>query len=159
MTFKIDSMTTIILHISHYLKNNFLRLNKLNEQLARKFKLFLYKIDVLGNSLIGLDLIKRKLVYVQQNNKKTKGIVVDLQNLESCTVKKQYDSIEPGGLKTKKLHEYLKTVILEFRFINDSRVVVLSFFERQKDKMLNILELEAKAMEWERTISNLLVKN
>src|SRR5687768_13586513 len=102
-------MATIILHISHYLKNNFLRLNKLNEQLARKFKIFLYKIDVRGNSLIGLDLIKRKLVYVQQNNKKTKGIVVDLQNLKSCTVKKQYDSIEPGGLKTKKLHEYLKT--------------------------------------------------
>jgi hypothetical protein len=150
-------MTTIILHISHYLKNNILHLNKLNN-LARKFKLFFYKKDIIGNRLIGLDLFKRKLVYIQQNNKKTEGIVVNLKNLQSCTLKKQYDSIEPGGLKYKKLHEYLKTIILEFRFINDSKVIVLSFFEKQRDKMLNILEMETKAMEWEKTISNLLVK-
>jgi hypothetical protein len=155
---KLISMTAIILHISHYLKNNILRLNKLNEHLARRFKLFFYKMDVLGNRWIGLDIFKRKLVFVQQNNKKTNGIVVNLKNLESCTLKKQYDSIEPGGLKSKKLHEYLKTVILEFRFINDSKIIVLSFFEKQKDKMLNILEMEAKALEWQRTISSLLVK-
>jgi hypothetical protein len=139
------------------LKNNIKHLRKLKE-LASRFKLLVFKKDVLGNMLIGLDLIKKRLVFLNQNNKKTNCTVVSLKNIKSCTLKKEYDSIESGGLKNKKLHEYLQSVFLELRFENNAKVMVLSFFEKQKDKLLNISELEAKAKEWQETISNLILK-
>jgi hypothetical protein len=148
-------MTTIILHLSHYLKNNFKRFNKFNK-LSRKLKLTTTKKDVLGNRLIGLDIMKKKLVYLRNYSKKINCIVVNLKNLESCSLKKQYDSIEAGGLKHKKLHEYLKSVCLELRFENNPKVMTLSFFEKQKDKLYHLPHLEAKAREWEKTLSSLL---
>jgi hypothetical protein len=114
------------------------------------------KKDILGSRLIGLDIMKKKLVYLRNYSKKINCIVVNLKNLKSCSLKKQYDSIEAGGLKNKKLHEYLNSVSLELRFEDNPKVMILSFFEKHKDKLYHLPQLEMKAKEWEKTLTNLL---
>jgi len=106
-----------------------------------------------------LDILKRKLLYIEQNHENPTCIVIDVSQVEKCILKKQYDSIDAGGLKKRKLHDYLATVFLQLSFTHHSKLVHLPFFERNKDKNLNVEEVEEKAKEWEIAVSKLLPVN
>jgi len=73
--------------------------------------------------------------------------------------KKQYTNIEAGALKKRKLYEFLKTIFLQVSFKHNSKLINLAIFEKKKDKILNMEELEAKVKAWETTVSELLPLN
>lgn len=148
-------MTTLILPLYRYINSKIKRLLNINE-LAKRSKWCLSKHDILGTKFIGVDILKRKLFFIEQNNDKPACMVIDLKDVESCSIKKQYNNIDAGALKKKKLHEFLTTIFLQLRFKHNSTLVDLPFFEKKKDKTLNIEELEAKAKAWETTVSKLL---
>jgi len=148
-------MRTIIVPLYHYI-NSKIKLFWNIDQLAKSCRLSFSKHDILGSKILGLDMLKRKLLYLQQNNNKPSCVVIDLKDIESCTIKKQYSSIEAGGLEKRGLHEYIKTISLELGFKNDSSVIGIPLFDNKNDKIQNLPELEAKAKGWETYVSQLL---
>jgi hypothetical protein len=151
-------MTQIIVPLFQYKKNKIKRFWSMNE-FVRKFKFHFSKHDILGNKFIGLDKLKRKLFYVAQNNDKPTCIEINLKDVERCIVKKQYNNIDAGALKKRKLHEFLSTMFLQVSFKHNSKLVNLPIFEKRKDRITNMEELEAKVKAWEGIVSDLLPMN
>src|SRR6476619_7462610 len=122
-------------------------------KLTNKQKLLFWKKEELGSSVIALDITKRKLLYFNQVNDKPGCLIIDLKDVDSCTIKKQYHGINAGGLVHKKLQDYLKNILMHFSFKNSNHAIALSFYEEQKNKKEEAEHLEIKANEWEATIS------
>jgi hypothetical protein len=148
-------MTTVIVPLYRFINKRIKRFLNF-KGLAKRCKICFSKHDEFGSKFIGLDVLKRKLFYVEQNHEKPTCIVIDVSEVEKCILKKQYESIDAGGLKKRKLHDYLATIFLQLSFKHQSKLVHLPFFEKNKDKNLDVEELEKKAKEWEIAVSKLL---
>jgi hypothetical protein len=151
-------MAHTIVPLFQYKKNKIKRFWNINE-FVKKFKLYFSRHDILGGKFIGLDKFKRKLFYIAQNNHKHTCIEINLKDVERCTIKKQYNNIEAGALKKRKLHEFLTAIFLQVSFKHNSKLINLPIFEKRKDKILNTEELEANVKAWETTVSELLPIN
>src|SRR4051794_2673451 len=148
-------MIMIVAPIYKYLNGKikaFWRRNKL----ANKRKLLFWKKEELGSNIIALDITKRKLLYFNQVNDKPGCLIIDLKDVHSCTIKKQYHGINAGDLVQKKLQDYLKSILMHFSFKNGHQSIVLPFYEEQKNRKEEVECLETIAKEWEAIISKLL---
>src|SRR4051812_34648005 len=108
-------MIHITAPLFQYKKNKIKRFWNMNE-FVKEFKSYFSKHDILGNKFIGLDKLKRKLFYIEQTNHKPACIAINLKDVERCTIKKQYNNIEAGALKKRKLYEFLTTILLQVSF-------------------------------------------
>src|SRR5689334_14991363 len=113
-------MADVIVFFNQYLNKSIKGLQNISG-LTRKYKLYFSKYDVLDSKIIGLDRLKRKLLFVKQKGTKTYGCIIDLKEVKACTVRKIYSSIEAGGLKKRTLEEYLHTISLCFRYKNGEK--------------------------------------
>ncbi|MBD0286038.1 MAG: hypothetical protein M3342_12905 [Bacteroidota bacterium] len=148
-------MATFIVQISNYLNRKLKDLwNK--GSVAKGSPLHFSKYESLGKKLIGLDAIKRRLLFVKQSEHKTSCCVIDLEEVQTCSVRISYNSIEAGALKKRKLEEYLNTICLAFRFKNGRKAIMLPFYETNADDIRDIPVLETKAKDWMNTLSKML---
>ena len=150
-------MITIIAPFYRYLNRKIKALGKRNKPVNDK-KLLFWKQDVLGSNVIALDITKRKLLYFNQVNDRGACLIVELKDVQNCTIQRQYHGINAGGLVHRKLQDYLKSILLHFSFKNSNPPVALSFYEDQRNKKEDAEYLEIKAKEWKATISKLLDK-
>lgn len=148
-------MTTLIAPICTYIKRQTKDIQNPGHSLKDK-NLSFSKQEEMGENVIALDTKKRKLIYFKKDANKPTFLMIDLQEVFSCTVKKQYKSIDAGALKKHKLGDYLKNIFLQFDFKNGSRKVNLPIFEDEKDRQEDIETLEAKAKDWESIVTNLV---
>ncbi len=148
-------MTTVIVPLLKYFNKKFKGILNITG-FAKERKLSFWKQEEFEGNIIALDVRTRKLFYMRRSNKKQACLIIDLNNLHSCTIKKQYNSINVGDLKHKKLDDFLKTIFLNLRFKNSNCEVPIPFFEAQKDRQENIEHLEAKAQQWKLLVSKML---
>ena len=129
-------------------------LNKIGSQHGLSFT----SQEELLNKVIGLDGLQRKLLIVEENNDRYDWNIIDLEEVENCSVKKVYDSIDAGGLKRKWVEEYLRTVVLQFNFKNDKPSFDLIFYENTVNNIYEMSELENKARKWQEMLSKMITK-
>jgi hypothetical protein len=139
---------------------------------AKKMKQFLYlseqgtkndlsfsSQEMVGNKIIGLDGIKRKLLLLDETDGQTHLHTIDLGEIESCTIKKNYNGIYAGELKKRKIEEFINSIVLQFDFKNASRKpIILPFYDKAVNNAWEIKELETKARGWQTMLSKLLIK-
>ncbi len=125
-------------------------------RIAKKRSLYFSNHDELGTNAIAMDTTKRRLYYLQKVAKLTSCLVIDLRNVNSCSITKQYSSIDVDDLKTKKLHHFLKSIFLNFRFKNRTDVVSLPLYDASKNRQGDLSQLEEKAQKWQVMVSKLL---
>ena len=111
--------------------------------------------EELLNIVIGLDGLQRKLLTAEENNGRYDWNIIDLDEVENCSVKKVYDSIKAGGLIRKWIVEYLRTVALRFHFKNDKPSFDLIFYENTVNNIYEMSELESKARKWQAMLSKM----
>jgi len=148
-------MRTVIMPVAGFLNSRFKRLCNIS-RLARWARLNITNQDDVGANVIGLDITKRKLLYAKKTPGASSYLIIDLNNLESCSIKKEYSNINAGELKAKKLHQFLKSVFLKLVFKNGTGAVSLALFDAQKESPENLEQLEAQARKWENLVSKLL---
>ncbi|WP_018614660.1 hypothetical protein [Segetibacter koreensis] len=148
-------MTTIIVPFSKNLNSRIKRLWNITK-LAKRRSFDISNKEEVGGNVIALDVAKRKLLYAKITPHTSSCLIINLNNLEKCTIKKEYHSINAGELKTKKLHQFLKSIFLHFVFKNGSGTLSLPFFDARKEQQVNIEQLEAKAKKWETIVSKVL---
>lgn len=148
-------MITIIAPFYKYLNGKIKSLRRRSKS-ANTRKLLFWKQEAVGNNIIALDITKRKLLYFNQVNDKSTCLMIDLKDVDSCTLKKQYHGINAGGLVQKVLQDYLKSILLHISFKNSQHAIALPFYEERKNEKEEVDCLEIKAKEWKATISKLL---
>ena len=126
--------------------------------LAKKLNLTIARLEQLRHQFIGLDSINRKLLLIRTEKHKLDGFVVDLKNVQYCSVKKVYGSIPAGELQTKGLNDYLQSVSLRLELKSGGEPVAVHFYDSRYHTKKQRSSLEAAARKWEQFVAALLPK-
>ena len=133
-------------------KFSYLQLNKLGSMFNLSFSNYV----TLGNKIIGLDVMKRKLLIAEKINGLFRPYFIELNKVSVITVQKIYNSIKAGDLKKRRIEEFLQSIRLQLEFENGESTIVLPFYERTIDDIHNLKWLESKARNWQMMLSKML---
>lgn len=112
--------------------------------------------EMLKDSLMGLDGLRRKLLIVRKDGHQFQSLVLNLDEVKTCSVKKQYGTIFSGDMPTNKLDQYLEQIILHFELHPDQPPVEVLFYHHYLNHVFEIAELERKARHWEAILSKIV---
>jgi hypothetical protein len=126
------------------------------EKIARNRKLAITSPDEVGTTILALDAAKRTLLFAKKDAAKARCLVIDLNNIDRCSIKKEYESINAGELKYKKLFHFIKRICINLGVRNSQRNVSLSLFDSSRDQRGNVEIIETKAHKWMAIVSKLL---
>ena len=125
--------------------------------LGSKMNLNFSSCEFLKDVLIGFDTEKRKLLVVRglyQDNRNE--ILIDLDEVKSCSLKKVYGPIKAGDLKRRRLDQLLEEISLHFEFRGDKAALEVPFYEYSENETSNRIELANKARNWVLKLSDML---
>lgn len=129
-------------------------------ELGSKFNMSFSSHQVLGNKIMGLDGISKKLLILEQIDNQARSYIIDLDEATAISVKKIYSSIKGGELKKRTIDEFLETILLQFEFGNGNEDVALPFYESKIDSIYDLPGLERKIKNWQMILSKMTgIKN
>lgn len=149
---RVKSNFIIMKHKVKLDKFNDLQLRKLNS----KFNLSFSNLIASGNKIIGLDVMKKKLLIAEKMNGFFRPCFVELDKVRIITVQKIYNGIKAGELKKRSIEEFLQSIRLQLEFGNGENTIVLPFYEKATDDIHNLKWLEGKARNWQMMLSGML---
>ena len=112
--------------------------------------------EIFQNSAIGLDGVHRRLLILSGRNETTaSNKLLHLTEVKSCSVKKQYGTIN-AGFKYNKLERHLEKLSLCFEFKDNRDPVEVNFFDHITGDVYQLKDMEKKAKHWEAILSKML---
>ena len=134
-------------------------LNKISE-VGTKHELSFSSHEILKDSIVGVDGIHRKILFVKKLNFETyEHYLIDLDEVKSCSVKKTYGSIKAGETNGKNLEQYLQNIFLHFEFNGSKPAFDISFYDHTENNIYQIKEMEFKARHWEIFLTKMLTRS
>jgi len=133
-------------------KRRYLRLSELDTRFNLRFSSHI----TVGDKLIGLDGIKKQLLVADVDGEPEGAYVIDLNEVDSISLKKSYGNIMAGELRRKRFEEFLNYIHLRFRYKDHNKVVVLPFYEREKDPMSKPSKVEVFSKKWQTILSKII---
>lgn len=122
------------------------------DHVAAEFGIIISRQEVMGNRIIGFDYVHNNLLYLTGQRNKNYLYLIDLNDIHSCTVKKEYgpgtDFKQTGNRKTE-----VTKIALHLDYKNGLRSVVLPFFEKGIDPLSEMPARATKAREWQSLLS------
>ncbi|HWJ89982.1 MAG TPA: hypothetical protein VNR87_02665 [Flavisolibacter sp.] len=110
--------------------------------------------EVLSHCVLGLDGVNRKILVVTKEGDGFSSLIIDLNEIKLCTVKKVFGTINVGDLKEHKLNQYLEKIVLHFEFSGQDPVEIV-FYRNIDNHIYEAQELEHKAKHWETILSKM----
>jgi hypothetical protein len=126
-------------------------LSDLNK-IATHFKLKLSKIDSVKNTAFAIDNSKRKFLFID-GNELPYFKTIDLDNVETCTLKIDYGRIDAGDLEIRTIDNSIVKVELQISHDNPSKSIVIAFYNINEDNVSELQPLIDKATNWRDTIA------
>jgi hypothetical protein len=126
-------------------KTRYSEISKLGTRLNLSFSSLLS----LGNKIIALDGIKKKLLVLNNSDDVIQNCVIDLDKVSTISLKKNYNTIKAGELKKKGLEKFLESIFLQFEYPEEGKVFSLPFYEQGKNELNNLSMLERNARNWQ----------
>lgn len=124
--------------------------------LESKYNLGFSSQEILKHCIIAMDGLRRKILVIHNDeNAAPSFVLIDLNEVKCCSVKKQYGTIEGGALKKRPLEQYLQSMVLYFELENNKPPVDVLLFDYRRNHVSEIRELEEKAKRWETVISKM----
>lgn len=124
--------------------------------LESKYNLGFSSQEILRHCVIAMDGLRRKILVINSDeNSAPSFVLIDLNEVKSCSVKKQYGTIEGGALKKRLLEQYLQSMVLHFELDNNKPAVDILLYDYRRNDVSEIRELEEKAKRWETVISKM----
>jgi hypothetical protein len=126
-------------------------------RLGSTYKLTFSGHLILKDYIIGLDGVQRKLLVLRGiAHEKPEHYLIDLNEVDSCTIKMHYGHISVNGLKQRKLEQYLEKMSLHFKFLRSAVPADIVFYKRPDNLVSELPELEQKAKKWKELLSKML---
>lgn len=112
--------------------------------------------EIINESMIGLDGIKRKLLVVYENKDHVfDSVVLDLNEIKKCTVESVSAIIDNNSSKNNRLDQMLEKIVLRFLFRTGEASYDIPFYT-YSNSVYQLPELQQKAKQWQTYISPLL---
>lgn len=125
-------------------------------QLGSKADLSFSGQEVLSESVIGFDGLKKKLLVLENNDRVYQWYTIDLEEVSSCSVQKTYrvPAGPPGPHPV--ISGYVDRVELLFYCRDSTGPVAVAFYDAGHNEAAELPALEARAHSWQRFLSKLL---
>lgn len=108
--------------------------------------------QILGNCVLGLDGVQRKLLVLTRGDEDFRWVIIDLRQVKTCSVKKIYASVT--GHKNSGPEVYLEKIVLHFELLDKPSMEIV-FYKHFENHVYDIAEMEQKAKEWEAILSQM----
>lgn len=125
-------------------------------ELGSRYNLSFSSQLVLGNMIMALDGVKRRLLVVEIAKEENHPLIIDLNNVAAVTVRKNYGSIGQGELKSKGLEAFLKRIDLQFKLNDNAGTIVLPFYDREINDVKDRARLGKSAKNWQMLLSKMV---
>jgi hypothetical protein len=139
--------------------NNRQRKKNANDLVSRFYKLgkeknlIFNQMDVLGYFIIGLDDVYNKIMVLTKSENKYDSVVIDLNEVKSCSKRNIYKRINIGTAKRDEFESYVDEIFLVFDFQEKANQINLCFYDSGKNSLLEMSVLEQKARDWDARIT------
>ena len=111
--------------------------------------------EMLNDSIIGLDGVRRKLLVLERTAHGVfNSFVIDLNEVKSCLVKKEYGTTG-GNQEGARPEQYLQTITLHFKLADEPPADVF-FYKHFENNIYQMAELESKAKHWEAILTKMV---
>jgi hypothetical protein len=114
--------------------------------------------ELLTHSILGLDGIRRKLLYIEAKGETCAHKLIDLEEVKSCSIQKIYQGKIPSASK-ERAESQVQDIVLQFIFKHDQEPVTIPFYSMALHSIYQMAELETKAKEWQVMLSKMLTAN
>jgi hypothetical protein len=131
-------------------------IDRLFTRLKEEMNLSFSRKEIQENFIIGLDKPHKTLLYVIKTDNTYSSLVIDLEQLKSCSKNKVYKSINMGTDKKQKFETMVDKVVLEFDYIDKREPVQISFYEAGRDHLFDMNDLVQKASSWEIILTKII---
>jgi hypothetical protein len=129
-------------------------------KLGQEKNLSFHNKEINENFIIGLDEVHKKLLGLRKTDNKYSSLVIDLDQVKSCSKKKIYRTINMGTIKKQKFETLVDKIVLQFDYMDKREPAQISFYEAGRDHLFDMNDLARKAGNWEiiltKTINNKL---
>ena len=119
-------------------------LSSFNEA-AAEFNLSVAKQEIFENCVIGFDEMNSKLLFLQMNGNKHNGYLIDLNEIQSCTVKRVYGSMPIDNVRTRSAEAYVDTIASQLNHKNGTKPIFLPFYDRAINPVFKMRERAEQA--------------
>ena len=124
------------------------------ENTAKEFGLDITKKEELGRRMIGLDSTGKKLLYMEQDGYRYIGYCVDLDDVRTIMVKKEYAPLRKSGVD---VNVYVESISLRLNYFNGTQPLLLPFYEERIDSVFELSKRAKLAGEFQALISRQLL--
>ena len=133
--------------------------NELVALFRRKEKeneLLISKWEVAGKLVIGLEEEGKAILAFHKHQGQYKSDLVELSKVKNCQKKKVYSG---DGAGNEGYGRQVEKIYLQFNFIDDRPPVQIVFYSSMDNQLLEMAEMEQKAMDWEQIVKGVLHKD
>jgi|SRR5687768_15601141 len=107
---------------------------------------------------IGIGGIEKKLLYLDKFNDDARQHIINLTDIENCTINVVFRNIDAGDLEYKSVDEFIKTMVLHIEHRNRRQSFDIHFYNSRFDWSTDLPELRSKAYRWKKILSQLQEK-
>jgi hypothetical protein len=112
--------------------------------------------DIFYNTTIGLDILRRKVLLVEECHCRYDFTIIDLDDVSACCLKKVYSAVNSGYFENNIARENLDGIVLQFDFKSGRPRVVAVFLPKAIHSSSSMAEILHKGRQWEMLISKML---
>jgi len=123
---------------------------------ATEFNLSISKLEILKNRVIGFDDVNNKLLFLEAIGNKQDGYLIDLEEVEICTLKSEYGNIYNNRASNRSLEAHLNAIALEFNYKNEAPPTVLPFYDSKTNPAIERRARAEQAKKWQTFLSTTL---
>lgn len=144
--------------IMNYIKSKrkFRKLLLFLNKLACSNNLLLSDKEMLGDKIVAIDKMQKKLLVASKSDDGYQSQIVHLSEIKSCKIKKTYSGIQAVHFKKNKVDEYLKSIMILFDFSNHKVPLVLEFCKGKGYSLRDMQRLSETTKQWQEKLSDML---
>ncbi|MBE7172988.1 MAG: hypothetical protein INR73_20595 [Williamsia sp.] len=127
-------------------------------EMGTKHNLTFSSQEILKDSILCLDGIRRQLLILKNFEEVIYfSELIDLREIKSCSLKKQYGSTYGAAFQSRKPEDsYLETIYLNFEFASNREPIDVKFFNHIENHPGEMAALEQRARDWEILLSKMM---
>jgi hypothetical protein len=143
-----------IIAVHSYRENKTERLLREFSAVAGQFNLIISKKEMVGCRIIGLDEKKNKVLFLAATGNKSDGYLVDLSDVKSVRIKREYGPGKSSSKYTATMHPVVDRIMLLLQYKNGGRRLELVLYNRTKgDEKIE----SSRAADWQALIAKRLI--
>ena len=158
ITVVISTSLLIILLISHKPRRFRKMLSRFNHAAAES-GISIAKQELIGKRVIGVDSEKGKLLFFSKAGNKHEGYFVDLYDIKSVEVNKEYGLTFDKYSRKKIVETDVSKIALHLFYKNGAKRLVLPFYDKMDDQPSDIVLRSHQAKEWRDLLSSIAARD